>query len=56
MAPLVTSSQIVSELNFGDLRDMMKDMIQEDLKTLVRNRLKVVVQEELGDRLDRVEQ
>ena len=56
MAPPVTRSQSVSELTVGDLRDMMKDMIQEDLKTLVRNELKVVVREELGDRLDRMEQ
>ena len=56
MAPPVTRSQSVSELTVGDLRDMMKDMIQEDLKTLVRNELKIVVREELGDRLDRMEQ
>ena len=56
MAPPVDRSQSVSELTVGDLRDMMKDMIQEDLKTLVRNELKVVVREELGDRLDRMEQ
>ena len=56
MAPPVTRNQSVSELTVGDLRDMMKDMIQEDLKTLVRNELKVVVREELGDRLARIEQ
>ena len=35
---------------------MIKDMLQEDLKALVHRELKVVVREELGDRLDRMEQ
>ena len=35
---------------------MMKDMIQEDLKSLVRNELKVVVLEELSNRLDQMGQ
>ena len=56
MAPPITRSQSVSELTVGDLRDMIKDMLQEDLKALLHRELKVVVREELGDRLDRIEQ
>ena len=56
MAPPITRSQSVSELTVGDLRDMIKDMLQEDLKALLHRELEVVVREELGDRLDRMEQ
>ena len=52
----ITRRQSVSELTIGELRDIIKDILQEDLKALVHRELKVAVREELGGRLDRMEQ
>ena len=51
----IAHSQSVLELMVDDLWDMIKDMLQGELKALVHHELKVVVLEELGDRLDGIE-